>query len=147
MHCLQITSMCNSSESPLRLGGSQEQGNLKHHTLLYSSSALGSPLHCQPEVSASAHLDLALVKHKLLPALEHPYFAGELQDTLASCLLTTLSPYRFHCTETIRAAPPHLMQAPASTEVQHQTHTSNQVWGALSIPTQAGLCPFVLSLG
>lgn len=146
MCCLQITSMCNSSESPLRLGGSLEHSNLKHHTLLCSFSVLGSPLHCQPEVSASAHLDLALVKHKLLPAVEQPYFAGELQDTLASCLLT-LSHYRSHCTETIRAALPHLMQAPASTEVQHQTHTSNQVWWALSIPTQAGLCPFVLSLG
>lgn len=138
--------MWNSSESPLRLGGSQEQSNLKDHTLLCSFSVLGSPLHCQPEVSASAHLDLGLVQHKLLSALEQPYFAGELQNTPASCLLT-LSHYRTHCTETIRAAPPHLMQAPASTEVQHQTHTSNQVWWSLSIPTQASLCPFVLSLG
>lgn len=45
-------------------------------------SVLRSPLHCQPEVSVSARLDLGLAKHKLLPALELPYFAGELQDTL-----------------------------------------------------------------
>lgn len=72
----------DSSESPLRLDGSQEQSNLKGHTLLCSFSVLGNPLHCQPEVSAPAHLDLGLVQHKLLPALEQPDFAGELQDTL-----------------------------------------------------------------
>lgn len=72
MFCLQITSMYNSPESPLRLGGFQEQSNLKDHTLLCSFSALSTQLHCQPEVSASAHLDLGPVKHKLLPTLDQP---------------------------------------------------------------------------
>lgn len=70
--CLHITSMYNAPESPLTLGGSLEQRNLKGHTLFCTFSALGSWLYSPPEVTASAQPDLDPVKQKLLPEPDQP---------------------------------------------------------------------------
>ena len=137
------TSVCNSAESPLRCDGSQRQSNIRGHTYFYPLSAQGSQLHFQSKVSLSAHLDLVPIKRKG-PWLQHYPICGEQTGSALVHLLLILSLCRSHCTETIRE--PHNISCRFLSHLKAELGTSQVCW-VLSIPTQAGLGPFLLYLG
>lgn len=145
--CLQATIVCKFLELPLRLDGSQRQSNLRGHNHFCSLSVLGGQLYFQSKMNTWAHLDLFPVKTRKSPAPEPPHLWSMNKASALLDLLLTLLPCRAYCRETIKAAQPPFIQVTASIKGNGQAYTNSQVCCSLNIPIQAGLYPFVLSLG